>query len=66
MKKKEIKKMTKEEAIKNIEKLKKDLFNFRFQKVNGQIKSPSKINETKKNIARLKTLIERNNARFNN
>ena len=62
MKKKEIKKMTKEEAIKNIEKLKKDLFNFRFQKVNGQIKSPSKINETKKNIARLKTLIERNNA----
>ncbi len=62
MKKKEIKKMTKEEAIKNIEKLKKDLFNFRFQKVNGQIKSPSKINETKKNIARLKTLIEINNA----
>ena len=62
MKKKEIKKLTKEEAIKNIEKLKKDLFNFRFQKVNGQIKSPSKINETKRNIARLKTLIERNNA----
>ena len=62
MKKKEIKKMTKEEAIKNIEKLKKDLFNFRFQKVNGQIKSPSKINETKRNIARLKTLIQGKNA----
>jgi len=62
MKKKEINKMSKENAIKDIEKLKKDLFNFRFQKVNGQIKSPSKINETKKNIARLKTLIERNNA----
>ena len=62
MKKKEIKKLTKQEALKNIDKLKKDLFNFRFQKVNGQIKSPSKINETKKNIARLKTLIERKNA----
>tara|TARA_B100001250_G_scaffold50846_1_gene39733 strand:- start:1198 stop:1386 length:189 start_codon:yes stop_codon:yes gene_type:complete len=62
MKKKEINKLTKENAIKNIEKLKKDLFNFRFQKVNGQIKSPSKINETKKSIARLKTLIERKNA----
>ena len=62
MKKKEIKKLTKDQAIKNIDKLKKDLFNFRFQKVNGQIKSPSKINETKKNIARLKTLIERKNA----
>tara|TARA_Y100000741_G_scaffold273372_1_gene213471 strand:+ start:369 stop:557 length:189 start_codon:yes stop_codon:yes gene_type:complete len=62
MKKKEINKLNKENALKNIEKLKKDLFNFRFQKVNGQIKSPSKINETKKNIARLKTLIERKNA----
>ena len=62
MKKKETKKLTKSEIIKNIEKLKKDLFNFRFQKVNGQIKSPAKITETKKNIARIKTLIEVNNA----
>ena len=62
MKKKELNKMTKDQALKNIDKMKKDLFNFRFQKVNGQIKSPSKINETKKNIARLKTLIERKNA----
>ena len=58
MKKQEIKKLSKDEVVKNIDKLKKDLFNFRFQKVNGQIKSPAKINETKKNIARLKTLIK--------
>ena len=57
MKKKDIKKLTKDQSIKNLEKLKKDLFNFRFQKINGQVKSPAKINETKKNIARLKTLI---------
>ena len=62
MKKKEIKKLTKKQIVENIEKLKKDLFNFRFQKVNGQIKSPAKINETKKNIARLKTLRELKNA----
>ena len=62
MKKKEIKKLSNKEIIENLEKFKKDLFNFRFQKVNGQIKSPAKINETKKNIARLKTLIERKNA----
>ena len=62
MKKKEIKKLTKEQSIKEYEKLKKDLFNIRFQKINGQIKNPSKINETKRNIARLKTLIERKNA----
>ena len=62
MKKKEIKKFTKKQQIENLEKLKKDLFNFRFQKVNGQIKSPAKITETKKNIARLKTLLEFKNA----
>tara|TARA_Y100000816_G_scaffold23337_1_gene15012 strand:+ start:672 stop:860 length:189 start_codon:yes stop_codon:yes gene_type:complete len=62
MKKKEIKKLTKKQQLESLEKLKKDLFNFRFQKVNGQIKSPAKISETKKNIARLKTLLEVQNA----
>ena len=57
MKKKEINKLTKDQAIKNIDKLKKDLFNFRFQKTNGQLKSPAKIKETRKNIARIKNLI---------
>ena len=57
MKKKEIKKLTKEQALKEFEKLKKDLFNIRFQKINGQIKNPAQINETKRNIARLKTKI---------
>ena len=62
MKKKEIKKLTREQSIKEYEKLKKDLFNIRFQKINGQVKNPSKINETKRNIARLKTMIGRSNA----
>ena len=62
MKKKEINKMTKEQSIKEYEKMKKELFNIRFQKINGQIKNPSKINETKRNIARLITLIEGKNA----
>ena len=57
MKKKEIKKLTKGEIVKNLDKLKKDLFNFRFQKVNSQVKSPAKISETKKTIARLKTTL---------
>ena len=58
MKKKEIKKLSKDEALKNIDKFKKDLFNFRFQKMNSQITNPAKISETKKNIARLKTIIK--------
>ena len=57
MKKKETKKLTKDEMIKNIKKLKKDLFNFRFQKINGEVKNPAKIAETKKSIARLKTIL---------
>ena len=62
MKKKEIKKLSKEQSLKEYDKLKKDLFNIRFQKINGQIKNPAKINETKRNIARLKTIIGIKNA----
>ncbi len=62
MKKKEIKKLSKNQMLENLERLKKDLFNFRFQKVNGQVKSPAKISETKKNIARLKSMIGIKNA----
>tara|TARA_B100001250_G_C19051092_1_gene465898 strand:+ start:222 stop:413 length:192 start_codon:yes stop_codon:yes gene_type:complete len=58
MKKKDTKKLTKGEMSKNITKLKKDLFNLRFQKVNGQLKNPSEIKFTKRSIARLKTLLE--------
>ena len=58
MKKQEIKKLSKDEVIKNIDKLKKDLFNFRFQKINSQITNPAKISETKKTIARLKTTLK--------
>ena len=58
MKKKEIKKLSKDEVLKNIEKLKKDIFNFRFQKLNSQITNPAKIGETRKTIARLKTILK--------
>ena len=58
MKKQEIKKLSKDEVLKNIDKFKKDLFNLRFQRVNSEIKNPSKIVETKKLIARLKTILK--------
>ena len=58
MKKQEIKKLTKDKIIKNIDKLKKDLFNFRFQKMNSQLTNPAKIGETRKTIARLKTSLK--------
>ena len=58
MKKKETKKLSKDQIIKNLDKYKKDLFNFRFQKINSQITNPAKISETKRSIARLKTLLK--------
>ena len=58
MKKQEIKKLTKDQVLKNIDKFKKDLFNFRFQKINSQITNPAKISETKKTIVRLKTKLK--------
>ena len=57
-KKKEDKKLTKDQAEKKILTLKKDLFNIRFKKVNNQINNPSQYNEIKKNIARLYTTIK--------
>ena len=63
MKKKNTKTANKAQLLKELDKLKKDLFNFRFQKINSQVKDPSKIKETRKNIARVKTkLMEKANA----
>ncbi len=62
MKKKEIKNLSRDQVIKNIDKFKKDLFNLRFQKTNGQIKNHSKIVEIRRNIARLKTFLGEKNA----
>ena len=52
------KKLTKDQAIKKIELLKKDLFNIRFKKINGQIENPAQYNLMKKNIARLFTTVK--------
>ncbi len=62
MKKKDIKKLSKTEILKNLETSKKDLFNLRFQKNNGQLKNPAKFKELRRNIARLKTIMKGENA----
>ena len=57
-KKKEDKKLTKDQAEKKIMTLKKDLFNIRFKKINNQIENSAQYNEIKKNIARLYTTLK--------
>ena len=53
MKKKDTKKLSPDQSIREIQKLKKDLFNMRFKKINGQIQGPAEFTKLKKNIARL-------------
>ena len=55
--KKEDRKLTGEQAVKKIQTLKKDLFNIRFKKINGQVENTAQYSEIKKNIARLYTTI---------
>ena len=61
MKKNKIeKKLTNDQSSKKIMTLKKDLFNIRFKKINGQIENPAQYNIIKKNIARLFTNMKNN------
>ena len=53
MKNKEIKKMSIDEIKNKIQLLKKDLFNMRFKKINGQLQNMAEFTKIKKNIARL-------------
>ena len=59
MKKNEIKKLTKDEMNNKINTLKKDLFNIRFKKVNGQLEDTAKINQIKKDVAKILTRINK-------
>ena len=45
------------QSKREIEKLKKDLFNMRFKKINGQLQNIAEYSTIKKNIARLYNII---------
>lgn len=49
--------MTDIELTTELEKMKKELFNLRFQHVTGQLENPVKMREVKRNIAIVKTII---------
>ena len=55
MKKKEIKKLSTDELKNKISALKKDLFNMRFKKINGQLEDTAKVNEIKRDVAKVLT-----------
>ena len=53
---KEIREKTNEELNAEINTLKDELFNLRFQQATGQLENPMRIREVKKTIARIKTV----------
>ena len=52
-----IREMSEVELAAELEKMKKELFNLRFQHVTGQLENPVQMRELKKNIARVKTVL---------
>ncbi len=58
MKINEIRDLTTEEIIKRIDEYKEELFNLRFEQATGNLEKPSRINELRKTIARMKTIIK--------
>ena len=57
MKAKELKNLSVEELNKKLEGLKKDLFMLRMQHATNQLDNPMQLNNVKKDIARVKTII---------
>ena len=54
---KKMREMTEVELNTELGKMKKELFNLRFQHVTGQLENPVKMRELKRDIARVKTII---------
>ena len=57
MKAGEIRDMGPEEIQRKIQDLKEELFNLRFQHEIGQLENPQKMKQTKRDIARLNTIL---------
>ena len=54
---KKMREMSEVELNAELVKMKKDRFNLRFQHVTGQLENPIKMRDTKRDIARVKTII---------
>ena len=59
MKNKEINKMNNDELKRKFNLIKKDLFNFRFRKINTQLEDTSKVAQLKKDLAKILTKLNK-------
>ena len=63
MKTSEIRKMSTEEILKKIEELKNELFDLRMKQSTGSLEKSHKINQDRKDIARMKTVLSEREGR---
>ena len=57
VKTKDIRKLETKDIEKKIKEAKEELFNLRFQQAAGNLEKPSRLNELRKDVARMKTVI---------
>ena len=57
MKNSEIRALTNEEIMNKIAEYKEELFNLRFSQATGNLEQPARINELRKLVARMKTIL---------
>ena len=62
MKTNEIREMSSQDLEKKLKELKQELFNLRFQHAINQLDNPHKIADVRKDIARVKTILNEKNA----
>ena len=58
MKTNEIRKLSTEEINKKIAESKEELFNLRFKQATGTLEKPARLNELRKDVARMKTILK--------
>ncbi|ACL03604.1 50S ribosomal protein L29 [Desulfatibacillum aliphaticivorans] len=58
MKAKEIREMGADEIRRKIDDSTQEMFNLRFQHATGQLENTARLNKTKKEVARLKTILK--------
>ncbi len=66
MKASEIRELSVEEMQHKVLDLQQELFNLRFQHASGQLENPQKMNQVKRDIARVKTILKEASGRQEN
>jgi len=60
MKPEDIRAMSSDQVIDEIERLKKEQFNLRFQRASGQLENTARVRQVRRDVARLSTIASQN------